>query len=487
MPAARLRTKTGCFTCKGRRLKCGEERLGQRPCCRNCHIAGRKCLWPAPEDLYDRRHRCHRDLLGASLDQDDDRTLQVKSNPTIQTTIRSDQELGLFNYYLDSFLKVLMLPNAHPGFYSVYRSEMALFMLNSDSVKCAILACCASNRFMLSSDAQFHKTSIKYYSQAVKEVNQALAGLDFDRDCPGNSLLTTVQYLYINALWGPDTVNDAPKHVMGAMQLLSLRYRNASDSLTMSSVFDRIVVESVLYQSFLLAMRNPFSPNFQIDSYFMERTEKLLETLTYWETSAAANSPVLGIPVPLYQLLLSVIQLGNSPPQTRVLSGTELKAEMGSWEQLVLDIEHSNQISTAAAGQEHPHWDAVALYVLAGSLLLDWILEMPRSPSTCIGTPPPPPPSKWQLSHALSILRKPTRKDSWTRCYLGSWPTMVLGYAVHSHEDIDLIKQVLCSTRQRLGYGEIERILGELEVAWGRRETDVCTSRRLETSNLLGL
>jgi hypothetical protein len=41
---------------------------------------------------------------------------------------------------------------------------------------------------------------LKYYSQAVKEVNQALAGLNSDHDCVGDPLLVTVQYLYINTV-----------------------------------------------------------------------------------------------------------------------------------------------------------------------------------------------------------------------------------------------------------------------------------------------
>jgi hypothetical protein len=271
------------------------------------------------------------------------------------------------------------------------------------------------------------------------------------------------------------------------MKLLTLRYQNASDSVDMSSAFDRVLVESVLYQSFLLAMRNPFSPNFHIDSYFLERTEELLESLTFWEASAAANSPVLGIPVPLYRLLLNITQYGKVPARESRVVGAELKAQMRSWEELVLEVEESNQTSTATEAPEHPHWDAVALYILAGSLLLDWIMEVLESPSswtsfsTSICTestslpdvspvsPPTPPPPRWQLFRALSILRRPSRKNNWTRCYLGSWPTMVLGYAVDSDEDIVLIKQVLCSMRQCLGYGEVQRILTDLEVTWSRR------------------
>lgn len=306
---------------------------------------------------------------------------------------------------------------------------------------------------------------------------------------------SALQFLICQQLWGPDTVNDAPKHVAGAIQLLTLRYNDTLFSAAVSSAYDRIMIESVLYQTFLLALRNPFSPSFHVDSFFLESTETLLASLTFWEASVAANSPVLGIPVSFYRLLLDIVQLGNSPGEQNAAVGADLKGQMRQWEDLVLEIEESNEIPAATIVQEYCHWDAVALYTLAGSLLLDWIIELRESeaptkgtgdspspsPSSSLATdaasvseisPPPPPPPRWQLFRALSILRRPGRTESWTRCYLASWPTMVLGYAVDNHEDIGLIRQLLRSMREYLGYGEIERILADLEVAWSKRGAD---------------
>jgi hypothetical protein len=38
---SRKRTKTGCLTCRKRRIKCGEE----RPMCKNCIKSKRHCEW----------------------------------------------------------------------------------------------------------------------------------------------------------------------------------------------------------------------------------------------------------------------------------------------------------------------------------------------------------------------------------------------------------------------------------------------------------
>ncbi|KAK4704699.1 hypothetical protein P7C70_g1513, partial [Phenoliferia sp. Uapishka_3] len=40
-PKKRARTKTGCFSCRGRRIKCGEE----RPLCSHCKRLGIECIW----------------------------------------------------------------------------------------------------------------------------------------------------------------------------------------------------------------------------------------------------------------------------------------------------------------------------------------------------------------------------------------------------------------------------------------------------------
>merc|ERR1711939_910255 len=73
-------------------------------------------------------------------------------------------------------------------------------MGNCDSVKCAILACCASNRYMLDRDPSLREVSLRYYTQAVRQVNRVLTTSDWACESPSDHLLTTVIFLYINAL-----------------------------------------------------------------------------------------------------------------------------------------------------------------------------------------------------------------------------------------------------------------------------------------------
>ncbi|KIW60114.1 hypothetical protein PV05_00355 [Exophiala xenobiotica] len=411
-----------------------------------------------------------------------------------------------------------MLRNAHPGFYADYRTCLGRLILNCDSVKCAILACCASNRYMLDRDPSLREVSLRYYTQAVRQVNRVLTTSDWACESPSDHLLTTVIFLYINALWGPDLEHDASKHVAGAMHLLKLRYssNNASSSLSMTRPFDRITAESVLYQAFLLSMRRPFAVDFQIDHHFLASTEHILESPTFQDASSAANSPVLGVPLPLYRLILDVIQLCNSPSGVDAQTSSQLKREMKYWETVAIEVDDDCRISQSPAStpcpspphqHPHPHPEALALYALAGSLLLDWMVDLPelqrnvdisspqygrisslgvsqsRPPKTAssytsfdspTASPPAPPPlstRSWQLSRALEILHRPTTHETWTRSFLGWWPLLIFGYVVTDDDDIEQIKSLLRCMRRRIGYGVVERVLYELEAVWQSRRT----------------
>jgi hypothetical protein len=116
------------------------------------------------------------------------------------STIQSLLEQELIYHYHDTHLPVLMLPNAHDGFFKGYRSQMLAMILSCDMVKCAVLACSASNKYMLSNGIQYQTAATWYNSQAVKAVNQNLAELCSSQKGTGDSLLIAVTYLYLHAV-----------------------------------------------------------------------------------------------------------------------------------------------------------------------------------------------------------------------------------------------------------------------------------------------
>lgn len=46
---------------------------------------------------------------------------------------------------------------------------------------------------------------------------------------------------------------------------------------------------------------------------------------------------------------------------------------------------------------------------------------------------------------------------------------LIFGHAVTEREDMQLIRPVLREMRERIGYGEIQRILAELQLVWDAR------------------
>lgn len=65
-----------------------------------------------------------------------------------------------------------------------------------DSVKWAVLACGAVNKFMFTMDEELRTASLKYYSRAVSQVKYDLRQIVSDA-APSDGILTTIMYLYL--------------------------------------------------------------------------------------------------------------------------------------------------------------------------------------------------------------------------------------------------------------------------------------------------
>ncbi|KEF54133.1 uncharacterized protein A1O9_09928 [Exophiala aquamarina CBS 119918] len=439
--------------------------------------------------MYDRRNRPQGKARSISSGTDDIQssgdshsqgdctspsTSLIRTSPLHRISISSDCENSLLNYYLDSFLSMILLPTTQPSDYADFRSYTLILALECQSVKDAVMSSSAANKYMLTGDDYFRRLSLEYYTRAVREVNHSLANLDCSRESWADPLILSVAYLYIRSFWGPDADKDAPKHVAGMQQLFKLRYAGGPSPVSADRSFDRIMAESALYHSFLLVMRSPFALNFHIDRTFLSRTLDLLEHHVYVEPTEAAKSPVLGAPPSIYRLILDIVYMFNSPSRADAKDYRKLRCSMDYWEH-VLD-------SDASIFRDTEYGDAIELYILAASLLLDWMTELPHDSgpitlitlsmlggSTTIHSDGELRP-RWQVARALSVLRRPDTKCYWTWCYLSSWPLLVFGYAVEDADDMDLVQEVLHESRHCIGYAEMERIKGELEEVWQIRQ-----------------
>lgn len=71
-------------------------------------------------------------------------------------------------------------------------------MMHSEGVKCAVLAACAANKYILSNNSRYERLALVYYSRAVGYVNRELDKLCAPDQAPPDSLVTTVVYLYLH-------------------------------------------------------------------------------------------------------------------------------------------------------------------------------------------------------------------------------------------------------------------------------------------------
>lgn len=227
---------------------------------------------------------------------------------------------------------------------------------------------------------------------------------------------------------------------------------------------------------FRQTVRHPFVVDFQPDLDFATKAENILRSLTFPDASPADNSPVIGFPVKLQKLIIEIVQLCKTPsrPEDRVLH--RLRGEVEQWETSLpeegccVDEEDReagmvrNQRPRPRSFYEH----STSLHILSASLLLDWV-----SKSTAVSDPAnnhlTTSGKSWQIGRALQIMRCSRAKEDWSKCYLGSWPALVFGYAVDSAEDVALIRQDLEHRYQALYSGEELSYLVELEEVWQER------------------
>lgn len=190
-----------------RRVKCGEE----RPCCQNCSNTGHDCAWPTSHDLCDRRNLPKANQKPSPSSNSGDVVLApscpeyegpwhnisfIQSLGTVGIDCEDDVEL--IYHFLNNFVSVLVLPTWNRKHLEEYQSELIGMMMESQGVKCAVLAACAANKAILSSNDRYEKLALVYYSRAVWLANQELQKLRIPHQVPTDSLVTTVVYLYLH-------------------------------------------------------------------------------------------------------------------------------------------------------------------------------------------------------------------------------------------------------------------------------------------------
>lgn len=119
-------------------------------------------------------------------------------SPATHTVTFPGVQYELLHHYLNYFLPKLLSSTWNKSHFVEYQGQITDLIMNSQSVRYAVLASCAANKFTLVGDLQYHHLSLSFYSRAVTDANVALDEMCSKELTPSDALLVTVIYLYLH-------------------------------------------------------------------------------------------------------------------------------------------------------------------------------------------------------------------------------------------------------------------------------------------------
>ncbi|VUC27460.1 unnamed protein product [Clonostachys rosea] len=486
---ARLRTKTGCLTCRQRRVKCDEK----LPICQSCGYADRECRWPTSDDNIDRRFLSHHqsrhhkrvqdgDVLVIGNEAPDDQQLLTCGDHSRRHVLHSlDSDMAhqamaevlepiICRHFVDTYYGLIILPGCHSGFYHGWLTEILRLMASHKPLYYSVLACATSHLHLIDECAQMRELALTYYSRAITKLSQLLVAPSQPETNDG--LLTSIILLNIHGCMGWGTFSDIPRHLNAAMSIITLRLLDRSACI--GRLFDVLAVESVLYHIFhMTAGLWTDLPGSNCDSYieFWYQAENLLDRSNFLSPSSRCSaSPVIGVPIALFRLaLLLRQQRRNSLPPT--MDVQSMQSEVLGYEVMLLGSHESQSTSDSSTIQEEYYKDASYLYAIIVSLL--WRQMLPR-------TEPGPPLEVlgdcWQIRRAIQVLKKYEHDDGWAKCFIGNWPTYTLGFFVSAAEDKQLIHAEMQRRWDLTKFAQVNRYIVDLQSTWDARQGENCLS-----------
>lgn len=290
---------------------------------------------------------------------------------------------------------------------------------------------------------------------------------------------------------GRGTYFDIPRHLNAATRVLALRLFEQSPSI--NSPFDRVSIESVLYQVFLASTglwsdeKSNYMMDFSFDANFWLQAERVLnQSKTFPGKSSALNSPVLGVPVSLFRLAITLRKMyqGVLPYDERSLD--DIRSEVEVWEAFVLCDKETDELSdTEEKNYKHEFYKSAGyLYILIASILLDQLASLPFSPvlpiedtdgsdyatATYAQPPLPADPDSWQVRKAVQILERYQYDDEWASCFIGNWPVYTIGFFLAAPEHVRLVLHELHRRWDLTKFNQVARYSADLEKTLVQRD-----------------
>lgn len=494
---ASLRTKTGCLTCRRRKKKCDE----QRPECAHCVALQRECTWPTIDLLVDRRNRARRapplkaDTDRHSVEQANEATclvslqspLSVAGCGVVVRTLETGLESAIAHHFVDHFYPHLLSLDCDRQFRLEWLRSIQEWMPNCTGLRYSVLANAASHLFLAGQCSRMQDLALHYYNRSLRGLSTAISQCDMSEwKYGGNDILTSMIFLYLHGNIGNGTYNDISIHVNAAVQVLERRFFQPGADFDLKRSIDRLAVESVIYHIFQLEMGfwsdvPRKRPSYQFNPRFWLKCEGLLRGSSGSpELPDASSSPVLGIPMAVYKLMLMIKRLWSMAPKPPDFHDTlsQLETELDSWKRSgYFEPENENLSancnSSMLASSHSIVGHATTIMVICASLLAHQLRGQPHS----VPSAPTDEDCSGQIDKIISILRSRQGDHQWTSCHVGTYPIYVAGYFMRSEEEVGLLRAEMQQRFEDLHWGQVCRYWEDLETVWRTRSRITSTVR----------
>lgn len=478
---ARWRTKTGCLTCRKRRKKCDERTKGEGSCtaCARNNIA---CVWPGQE-AKDRsrnrphdaaRHALHRTQNALeTADGDDACNTMTLSSPNARecTNVHDPQddigflmknspfrpsvwhEVGpntqyrceLFKHFSVAVAGMMIRCDSHPGF-----TDWTATIREGLQHPCLMdvfLACSAIH--LSHTRPEMRAVAFSYYSSAVSNTRLQIERGQLDGS--EEWLLILVCYLAIFERFQPESSSKAALHLQGAVHLMSLKRAKVGQSVLPSiAPHQRLWAESVIYNTTFTAFLSP-DVSWLSHMNVWEQVDVFCQANPYPGTSEDTISPLMGVAVKLYHLILQVSCLARRLPWSAAdaLRANRMRDELDSW---VTDAELDNGNGVGGLS-----WISAKLFVFAADILLFKAMNADVSPSH--------PHIRRRVAQSLDLLRRTEMTGTyWSQHFC--WPAAILACAVEQKADFLFLQQTVDTQWRQSFFGDVRRTGNILQAMW---------------------
>ncbi len=198
--------------------------------------------------------------------------MALESSSIAHQSLGRDLKSVILRHFSQTYYGLLLNPNSDLAFYDVWSNDLQKLIVASNSLEYAMLANAASHMHFVDGSSQMQELALTYYSKATKGLAETLASAARRQD--HDAILMSVMLLYLHGVshpkislrlvllsynrlclgqkcFGRGTYNDIPWHLNAATQIIKVRYLHDL-SFVVTRPYDRLAIESVLYQVFLV-------------------------------------------------------------------------------------------------------------------------------------------------------------------------------------------------------------------------------------------